>query len=427
MSNSFLLWQYQNPIQIDTNISDSVVKITSINKHVYILTVAHQIYHGVVDDANHVTLEKHDESEIIDIDSCANYLYTVNIEGEVHKRDQDLKILNELCLFEESKSCLYGHVDSRKIKIPVKNISINKFGQVFITDSGQLWASGYMPQIGIHSDVPKKVTFFDGRIVYTACVGYDFAVAVVNKHNSNEDTDSEDGDDEKEFLLSCPQCLSISQATSPNSISENYTKLHNSYDIETTSTSSKNSGSSFNDPEKSLLNGKNSPISNNDINDKTEKNIIFRNTEAAKQFLTRKISWMSSAGEEYLAECAEKPSRIIKENVTTVASFVYEGVKTVGDKVATLSRHVSGSSECNDAAETSEGVNITRPTSKEDFLWSLSQCTSEHDQSENDFNERLNLLLKKGSNLVNCEVWTWGNISHGQLGEFCVSYLAISF
>lgn len=100
-----------------------------------------------------------------------------------------------------------------------------------------------------------------------------------------------------------------------------------------------------------------------------------------------------------------------------MASLVYEGVKTVGDKVATLSRHVSGSSECNDGIEMVEGVSMTRPTSKEDFLWSLSQCTSEHEQSENGFNERVNGLLKKGSDLVNCEVWTWGNISHGQLGE----------
>lgn len=420
MTNSFLLWNYQNPIQIDSNISQSVLKVASLNKHVYILTVAHQLYHGEIDDGNRLVLEKHDGPEIVDIDSCNNYLYTVNADGEVHKRDVNLSIVNEICLYEESKSCLHGHVDTNRCKVPVRRISINKFGQVFITDTGQLWASGYMPQIGIHSDVPKKVTFFDGRIVYAACVGCDFAVAVVNKHNISEDTDSDEGD-ERVFLSSCPQCLSVSQATSPvspNSASENFgseLKVHNSYDIETTSTSSKNSGSSFNDLEKPILNGKESPVSVSD--DKSERNIIFRNTEAAKQFLTKKISWMSSAGEEYLAECAEKPSRIIKENVTTMASFVYEGVKTVGDKVATLSRHVSGSSECNDAPDANEGVSITRNTSKEDFLWSLSQCTSEHDQSENGFNDRVGLLLKKGSDLINCEVWTWGNISHGQLGK----------
>lgn len=411
MTNSFLLWNYQNPVQT-TNISESALKIASISKHVYILTTAHQIHHGLIDDENNLALERYEDAKFLDIDSCNNYLYTVDTEGQVHKRDENLNIVSELFLYEDSKSCLHGHVVAKNFKVPVRKISINKFGNVFITDTGQLWASGYMPQIGINSDVPKRVTFFEGRMVYSACVGYDFAVAVVNKHSVSEDTDS-DEDDERVFLASCPQCLSVSQVASPISGSE--VKLHNSYDIETTSTSSRNSSNGFSDPEKSVLNGKEVDHAL-EIGDKSERNIIFRNTEAAKQFLTKKISWMSSAGEEYLAECAEKPSRIIKENVTNMASFVYEGVKTVGDKVATLSRHVSGSSECNEVPD-DEGVNITRPASKEDFLWSLSQCTSELDQSENDFNERLNFLLKKGSELVNCEVWTWGNISHGQLGK----------
>lgn len=417
MTNSFLLWNYQNPIKVDTDISESVLKIASINKHLFVLTVTHQLYQGEV-DGNHVRLEKCKDTDILDIDSCNNYLYTVNTNGEVHKRDENLQIINHIHLYEDSKTCLHGHNDTNKCPVPVSRISVNKFGHVFITTSGQLWASGYMPQIGIHSDVPKKVTFFDGRVVYSACVGYDFAVAVVNKHNVSEDTDSDEAGDERIFLSACPQCLSVSQGTSPISPnSENCPlglKVHNSYDVETTSTSSKNSGSSL-DMEKPYINGKDSPV---ETNDKSEKNIIFRNTEAAKQFLTKKISWVSSAGEEYLAECAEMPSRIIKENVTTMASFVYEGVKTVGDKVATLSRHVSGSSDCNDIPEIIDEVNITRPTSKEELLWSLSQCTSEHDLSENGFNDRVKMLLKKGSDLINCEVWTWGNISHGQLGEF---------
>ena len=64
------------------------------------------------------------------------------------------------------------------------------------------------------------------------------------------------------------------------------------------------------------------------------------------RFLTRQLSWVSSGGEELLAEVSV-PTRIIKQNVTTMASLVYEGVKTVGDKVVTLSRHMSGGSDNN--------------------------------------------------------------------------------
>lgn len=119
------------------------------------------------------------------------------------------------------------------------------------------------------------------------------------------------------------------------------------------------------------------------------------------------------AGEEYLVECTEKPTRIIKENMTNVASFVYEGVKTVGGKVATLSRHVSGSSDCNSIVENIPEINIPRATSKDDW----SQATSERDPNEGDLENRLATIIRTGSNLINCEIWTWGNIIHGQLGK----------
>lgn len=134
---------------------------------------------------------------------------------------------------------------------------------------------------------------------------------------------------------------------------------------------------------------------------------------------------MSSAGEEYLVECTEKPTRIIKENVSNMASLVYEGVKTVGDKVVTLSRHMSGSSDNNDVLESIEDIHLPRVTSKDEFMWSLSQGTSEKDISEQGVEERSNAIIKTGSNLVNREIWTWGNIVHGQLGNRIYIYIYI--
>lgn len=100
------------------------------------------------------------------------------------------------------------------------------------------------------------------------------------------------------------------------------------------STSSRNESSSSpsNSKDRNSCSRYSENTESSDCSEKIEKNIIFRNTEAAKDFLTRQFSWMS-AGEEYLAECTEIPTRIIKENVTNMATFVYEGVKTVGDKV----------------------------------------------------------------------------------------------
>lgn len=420
MSCNFQLWNSVNPVVVKSDIPENVLKICNINDHLYVLTVNNNLYHGIKTEDNCITLEK-GESGLIDIDTCDSHLYTVSGNGEVHRRNSNLEILDEAVLLEESKTCLHGH-SNVKHRLKVKKIFINKFGKLFITESGQLWGAGCMPQIGINDELPKRVTFFDGRHTYTAGIGYDFAVAVVSKQLENDDyiKDCEENTD----IPNCPVCLSASLQTSPisqNSLSESCPlgiKLTNSYDIETTSTSSKNdTNSSANDSYKPV-NGDTQLADECIDTDKTEKNILVRNTEIAKQFLSRKISWMSSAGEEYLAECTERPSRIIKENVTNMASFVYEGVKTVGDKVATLSRHVSASSEYNDVSEHSNGANISRSTSKDEFMWSLSQGTSEHDVSEHGLNDRIKVMLEIGSNLINSEVWTWGNIMHGQLGIY---------
>jgi amyotrophic lateral sclerosis 2 protein len=193
--------------------------------------------------------------------------------------------------------------------------------------------------------------------------------------------------------------------------------LTGSYDIETTSTSSKNDSSVSSNDRKLHHSDDDDDDEEKSDTQKVEKNIIFRNTEAAKEFLTRQISRMSSAGEEYLVECTEKPTRIIKENMTNVASFVYEGVKTVGDKVVTLSRHVSGSSDCNSIVENIPEISIPRTVSRDDGVCSLSQCTSEKDVTEGELKDRVGTIVRTGSALINCEVWTWGNIIHGQLGE----------
>lgn len=419
MSCNWRLWNSVNHIDVTNYIPENVLKISNIDKHLYLLTADNNLYHGVVEvEENCITFEKN-ESDFVDIDTCDSHLYTVSKNGEVHKRDSSLEILDEIALFEDSKTCLHGH-SNIKCKIKVQKIYVNKFGKLFITKSGQLWGSGYMPQIGINSELPKKITFFDGRHTYAAGIGYDFAVAIVSKQIEYDDHDE---CEEAIPLRDCPVCLSASFPTSPisqNSLSESCPlglKLNNSYDIETTSTSSKNdSDSSTNDSYKPA-NGSTQSADECIDTDKTEKNILVRNTEIAKQFLSRKISWMSSAGEEYLAECTERPSRILKENVTSMASFVYEGVKTVGDKVATLSRHVSGSSDYNDFLENSDIVNVSRSTSRDDFRWSLSQGTSEHDVSEQGLNDRVKVVLTIGSTLINSEIWTWGNIMHGQLGN----------
>ena len=329
----------------------------------------------------------------------------------------------------------------------VKAIAVNDESSLFVTENGQLWASGNHPQIEINTTEPKKVILFEGRVVCDLACGFNFHSVIVKKmsRTSKEDTDSENEFDEEVFVKSCPQCLT-NVRTSPVSVASSDTypmglHVHQFSDRSSNSLSalsniskddvliySMNNNENTASSQDPLVNGQESA---GEISESEKKNIMFINTEAAKQFLTRQLSWVSSYGsgkDELQMDSTDNPAYLIKQNVSNMANLVYEGVKTVGDKVATLSRHVSGSSDVNDHQESSESDHAKVEENKrtqsslihslrcEEFPWSSSAGSSEHELSQQGLNERINLLVREGNNLLSTELWTWGDVKHGQLG-----------
>lgn len=293
--DNFNLWNLTKPIEIRTKIDESITKISNIGNHLYLQTTNNLLYHGIVqfDEENSISyleLDNCDDWKIIDIDCCNDNLYLVDVDGNVYRCTKNLEKIAEICIFEDFH-CPRGHTGT-KCKIKIAKIAVGEYGQLFTTDVGHLWASGYMPQIAINTETPKKVNFFNGRTVHCISVGSDFAVAIVSKQKNDEI----ESDEEDVVVSKCPQCLSASQLTSPasqTSMSELCplgVKVQGSYDIETTSTSSKNDSSISSDKKLIQSDGE---ADEEDVT-KIEKNIIFRNTEAAKEFLTRQISRMSS-------------------------------------------------------------------------------------------------------------------------------------
>ncbi|XP_046736020.1 alsin isoform X3 [Diprion similis] len=461
MERYMYLWK--GPEKISYTFGDQpsglICRLATVKDHVFVSTTTNNLYHGIV--------ARHQESETcpllifkrvqfyaMDIATNSDYLFIVNDAGQVLRIDpSDMTLVETITLREEPKSCSHGYkADNESVK--VKSLAVSDNAMLFIAENGQLWANGDQPQIDIKTSEPKKVTFFDGRIVSSVACGANFNVALVRKilRTMKDDTDSENDLEEEVFVSSCPHCVSdvmLSPVSQP-STDTCPLGLHvrqSSEDRSTNSTSAPSSASKdhdnalllddekrFDDHSKTLTNGENVsdglPI---ELQREEKKNVIFINTEAARQFLTRQLSWVSSygnAGEELLAECADRPTRIIKQNVSNMASLVYEGVKTVGDKVVTLSRHMSGSSDNNEPQDSGQdgledGVTgDTKPTATslanslrcEEFPWSSSAGTSERELSEQGLNERINTLVRAGNSLLSTELWTWGDIQYGQLG-----------
>lgn len=386
-------------MELQADISEPIKKIANIGTHLFLLTSSNVLHEGFLEQSEEQSLVFFkllpNQLQPVDIQSYDDSLFVIDGNGSVLKCNEQLEVLKEIHLLEEYQ-CALGH-STRTYQVKIKSLAVGKFGALYVSESNQLWGSGDMPQIGITSEVPRKVAFFSGRIVHGISVGADFAVVVVGKPA----VEAENSFCDTLCAPVCQLCSSNSPKSSdcsPSNLCPLGMRLQSdgldkavSGDLEAVSA---NSGLKL------------------DGDDKSERNIIFRNTEAAKDFLTRQISRMSSVGEEYLMECTEKPTRIIKENMTNVATFVYEGVKTVGDKVATLSRHVSSSSE-----QTNLSENQQRKNSKEDFLMSVSQSTSERDLQDLDVQDNVDLIVNRGKDLLDREVWMWGNVKHGCLGK----------
>lgn len=404
------MWILNEKISLLTSIKESLVKIANIGDTIFALTDGNSLLKGSIqtnnDEQKQLVLNIVDNLKLLDIGAYKEYLYIIDTEGNVFVCSEQVEILHELHFIEQSK-CPYGHPEVKQVKI--KSLAVGSFGKLFISTKNQLWGCGYMPQVSINSDVPKKVSFFSERKIYDISIGSDSAAILIAKKKVN----IKDDNDHEIFKSNCPSCFTASLSTTPDS--QDLSKDICPLGIKLKSNTSCDTLYSDSGTENEVCVSETNESQNTQR--KVEKNIIFRNTEAAKDFLSRQISRMSSVGEEYLIECTEKPTKLIKENVSNMATFVFEGVKTVGDKVATLSRHVSASSEYNGELDNNNESIQSKHYIKEDLLASGSQSTSERDLSETEVYDRLDSVLEIGSDLLNREVWCWGNIVSRLIGK----------
>ncbi|KAG0724053.1 Alsin [Chionoecetes opilio] len=201
-------------------------------------------------------------------------------------------------------------------------------------------------------------------------------------------------------------------------------------------------------------------------------NSLFINADAARQFISRQLSWMTTNADT--GECIpqdvdrinkyhiDSATELIKENVASAAnsaaSLVATGVRTVSDKVGQLSRHFS-SSECADGELpdltpdsdpfTLESLYTKAPApkmSKSDSYecnslprrlsdeLSRKKCHSRTasggisypkisrdgmltvEKGPEQVAKNTTRIIDGGRHILNTEVWAWGSASKGQLG-----------
>ncbi|BES88813.1 Vacuolar sorting protein 9 (VPS9) domain [Nesidiocoris tenuis] len=422
-------------IQGNVKLPHQFVKFVSTDDSLFLLDNQKSLWKGDVKTGS-ILLSK---TNIVaaDLARTSAGLYIVSEFGKVYRIDDSLGHQEEVILHEDASNCIHGYATSSH-RIHVKQIASNSMGLLFVSEHGELWASGSFPHLGVDTNQPKKVSFFDGRFVVAVGCGEDYCVLVTHKKDEVCPMSNGENGETEVFLSACQQCTNESALTplTPQSYSD-ACPLGLQFKKSSESLSASTSTSKNNDLNKKVKSNDNSSscsegdsprlsdtsecsLTNMLPEDKIEYekeartggSMLLINTEAARQFLTRQLSWVSTGGEELLAEVSG-PTRIIRRNVSTVASMVYEGVKTVGDKVATLSRHVSGGSDNNsESFEEFEELNNSNASITSSYRWDWS-CS---DNSEEAVVDRSKTCLSLGSRLIRSEVWSWGGSRLGQLG-----------
>ncbi|XP_057324785.1 alsin isoform X2 [Microplitis mediator] len=390
-----------------------IKKLVNINNHIFVSTTTYNIYCGQVivleDQSLSVTLKRID-FYAVDIASNSKYLFIVDDHGHVLTVDpNNLQVIDKIIIKDDIKICSHGYKQENET-IRIKNIAISDTASLFVSENGQLWGSGDQPHVDIKTQTPKKIIFFDGRTVSLVACGSNFNVVVARKISKCLQN------------IITPQSLTSSDTCGLHPEDNSVTSISPvSFSIK-----GRNSTSKSTIGNKTFINN----IESIDNDDKEKKNPIFINTEAARQFLTRQLSWVSSYSNSKEDEYISNPTGLIKQNVSSMANLVYEGVKTMGDKVVTLSRHVSGSSDINDLRDdTGEDFEHNeddndKPTANslahslrcEEFPWSSSTASLDHELSQQGLNERINSLVDAGNSILGTELWTYGDIRFGQLG-----------
>ncbi|XP_053622699.1 uncharacterized protein LOC128682132 [Plodia interpunctella] len=213
-------WKGLTPLEINSSsqVPEKIVKLCSLGTDFIVLGNDHGLYHCSIEEGR-MEFSRINGITAIDISYHDEILYIIDVHGRLYKTNNSFNNKEEIVVKEDAKCCPHGFKSS-SYKVKFRNVVTSDFGQLFISSDGQLWGSGVMPQISLDTSSIKKVPFFEGRTVYSASVGQDFAAVIARKNvkrSGNYDTES-DNEDEEVFASNCSQCQTIIGLASPASV-----------------------------------------------------------------------------------------------------------------------------------------------------------------------------------------------------------------
>ena len=390
-----------------------------------------------------------------------------NLTHIIFVTDRGRVLRAELCLPEKLEelpvkpkiSCPHG-INEEGDRVIVREVSSYYKHIFFISDSGKVWMVDENK-----SHYPELLLIFKSKLPISISCGQNFSAALIQEYTeackyyfadqqkkylyNTEASHDRAAPSKSVFVASCPDCRA--------QISIHSKEEH--------------------------VDGKEEPISR-ESNEKQDSNTLAQvcwskadhlvrqsalllNSETAKQFLTRQLSWVTGSSE--LNDASKDPFPN-KDGACSnpVTSRVVEGVRNIGDAVNRISRHWSTSSQeenpilppfdrpqqgesfettsLSNWLEETPQSNSTQPrflrnvfeghrrwkrhgtsslsldSAPRNGLLNATGPSPSGGQSDSQSESQPDQIIFAGQCLLNTSVWTWGNGSLGQLGQSdCVS------
>ena len=432
---------------------------------------------------------------VIGVACNSTHAIFVTDRGRVLRSSLQLPEKVEEMLVSKPKFCCPHGLSEDGERLIIREIASNFKSIFLISDSGQIWVIDESK-----SPYPELLTTFRDKTVLSLVCGNDFTVALIQEHIGDnktvfsEDTNSgkrlgatrtrktssKSVDDSCVFTVSpdisdkkvvsfCPECKHEQEVQQSIQNLNLESKNDQSVDQTHSNTIPKEDGNTL------------AQVCWSKADNLVRQSALFLNSDAAKQFLTRQLSWVTGSSEmdselstDHNMEDSSNPDSKTdaREDLTDSVSRVVENcVRNLGDTVNRMSRHWSGTSQeevlsiqsttpaaavdnsnDSDSFETISLQNWVRssapPTAdsspvaprlyrqvfEKASLWkrnassslSLDSMVPLHASPRNGNHQQVKAethrITQAGQCLLNTSVWTWGHGGVGQLGQSdCVS------
>lgn len=359
--------------------------------------------------------------------------------------------VEELTVKKPSLCCPHGFLEDGE-RLLVREVASHSKITLFVSDTGQVWAFDENKNMQ-----PDQIPTFKNKAPISIHAGSNFSIALIEDTQNQEESTSASSNEAAKAGKDSVDGAALAKATSPDRVPY-VGSCQECREASLLANNRDRSGDEKSDKDTKDISNTLAQVCWSKADHLVRQSAILLNStpqlgDAAKQFLTRQLSWVTGSAESDEGNPGSPASLSEPGKVTQqVASRVADGVRSLGDAVSRMSRHWSASSQDEAQPLNAQGCSfettslpavfgddppaapgtpnqLVRRALERNHRWKRNSSSSlsldstlgrARDVKSLDVNP--GRLVAAGKRLLQTSIWTWGQGGVGQLGlSDCVS------